>query len=111
MIVLIGVLAHSALFRLADPESAGVAWAVTLACAGIAVGTLASESSYATWYQKSLWLLALLAAVIVLPDHLDAARGLLSTLPERLRDIWLAVAILPTPVGILVGSLKVWTKR
>ncbi len=110
MIVLLGVLAHTGLWQLVD-SSSGAAMAFTLALSSVAVGTLASQSVYTTWYQKSLWLLAFLMVFMAMPDHLEISRTLRSALPARLYDLWLVIVILALPTGILVGILRTWRGR
>ena len=110
MLILAAVLAHTALFHVVGGGSAsfGAMSPWILALASVCVGTLASLSEYVIWLQRLFWLLALVAAFVVLPEVIKVGSEQMATIPAGLREIWLMVAVAPVPLGMVLGVVRVW---
>ena len=108
MVVLAGVLAHSAIFAASREMDLGVFAPWLLAFSSVFVGTLASQAEYQVWMHRFFWLMALLLGMLAVPEVIQAAAGQMADVPEAMREAWLIIAVAPVPIGLVLGVARVW---
>ena len=94
--------------QLFDPDDFGWLAALLYMVAGLAVAVVGYATSLRGWLQKALWLLAMLATIAGVPLALQTAAEFSGYLPASFGEMYVLVAAIAAPVGVIVGVYRAW---